>query len=1415
MASKLFLCLAATAFAAVPFIFFLKRRSRESNGGKEHKDTTANDGTARADSGIHISTEVHEMAISSGANKDEAANDRTTRADSGTPTSTEGHEISTSSEANKDATHTSTERHEMATSSGANKDAAANNGTAIGDSDTANDGTARGNSGTHTSTKVHEMATSSGCDYEVFLSFRGPDTRATFTDFLYTSLIDAGIRAFKDDEDLRIGEEFASELLQAINQSKISIPIFSNDYVSSTWCLKELIQMVKCRKTRGQKIMPIFYDVEPSEVRNQIGGYGKAFLSHENKKRYDEETILEWKAALKEVSFLKGWDLYNMPNRREGEFARNLTRKVFSELKKAYLVVSDCLVSVDNHVDAIMKMIGAQTSETRSIGIYGMGGIGKTTIAKVIYNQLFENFEGCCFLSNIREMSKPKGIECLQNQLISDILKKKCTDIRNIDDGIKIIKDRLLNKRVLLLLDDVHEKSQTDALIGKGDWFGKGSKLIVTTRNQELLDVLKVDCRYELTVMNPNQSLRLFSKHAFRRDSPLDEYHDQSIRAINIAQGLPLALEIIGSLLSCTKKKMWNDILEKLENVPHVEVQRKLRISCDALEVRQYHIFLDIACFFIGYDKDIVVHFWEKSKFFPVEAMEVLQNMSLIKITKENEVWMHDQLRDLGREMVRQKSNEKIEKQSRVWDPKQGMDLLRKFKGNKEVEALRLKFDHWQYRFTYEDIVGLSNLRFLAIDGSTENFHAEERLLWHELPSNVLPNNDFQQNSDLLPQLRWLSWHQIPLAFKITNFSMEDVVILDLSESEIRHDWKGWSHMKMMKNLKVLNLTSCNLLERTPTFSAPTNIERLILQGCKSLIKIDKSICQLKHLAYLDASSCQNLCWLPDELGGDLVSLEYLNLSQCISLERLPDSVWNLKSLIELNINWTRIKELPKSVGKLKNLKVVKICSSHISKIPGALWTIETLEEIDYDSDNLPGGRVKVGNCISRNQFLRILRLKLANIYTLPRLPQSLVSLELSWLYLDEFPDLSNLTNLKKLDLMFGPPDIEEMSNCSPGECPIPWWIEKLSKLESLRLHSYYVTTSPANLSFPPQLKSLRIECSNLVCLPMLPSSLSSLQLEGCDSLCSMGDLSNLKNLSSLQIDRAAIREIQGLGCLENLQDLQLKWLGQVKMLPDLSNLNKLRNLQIECCRNLVEIQGEVPRFLDGLKICSCFFLQKLPDLSILMGKTYVEIDDCDKFLEYACMSRQVLQLAGYEQLQVLPDLSDSDKLRHIQVENCCNLVEIQGELPQSLEELKISCCESLQRLPDLSSLKGLRRIDIEGCKKLKGEAIFGSAQRSQANLWENLRYLRICGLGQVEILPDLSNLNKLQHLQVEDCGNLVEIQDKLPQSLVELEIYYCKSLSNLPNLSSLNGLRRVEIDSCGKLNKEALSRCCSKRESN
>lgn len=144
-----------------------------------------------------------------------------------------------------------------------------------------------------------------GFDYDVFLNFCGQDTRHGIVDALYEKLKFAGISTFKDDEKLRKGDEI-KKLLQIVEQSKISIPIFSVNYASREWCLHELVQMVECWKGGAQKILPIFYHIEPSVVKEQRGAYGKAFLEHE--KKVAEETVEKWRKALTEVgSNISGW----------------------------------------------------------------------------------------------------------------------------------------------------------------------------------------------------------------------------------------------------------------------------------------------------------------------------------------------------------------------------------------------------------------------------------------------------------------------------------------------------------------------------------------------------------------------------------------------------------------------------------------------------------------------------------------------------------------------------------------------------------------------------------------------------------------------------------------------------------------------------------------------------------------------------------------------------------------------------------------------------------------------------------------------------------------------------------------------------------------------------------------------------
>jgi hypothetical protein len=151
-------------------------------------------------------------------------------------------------------------------------------------------------------------------NYEVFLSFRGEDTRKNFTDHLYYALVRVGIRTFRDDEELQRGKTISTELLNVIRGSRISIVIFSKGYASSRWCLDELVQIVDCKNTIGHTLLPIFYHVDPSDVRNQTGTFAEAFARHEKRFQSDMERVQRWRVALTDAANCSGWDLESVSN---------------------------------------------------------------------------------------------------------------------------------------------------------------------------------------------------------------------------------------------------------------------------------------------------------------------------------------------------------------------------------------------------------------------------------------------------------------------------------------------------------------------------------------------------------------------------------------------------------------------------------------------------------------------------------------------------------------------------------------------------------------------------------------------------------------------------------------------------------------------------------------------------------------------------------------------------------------------------------------------------------------------------------------------------------------------------------------------------------------------------------------------
>ena len=327
------------------------------------------------------------------------------------------------------------------------------------------------------------------------------------------------------------------------------------------------------------------------------------------------------------------------------------------------------------------------------LGIHGTGGIGKTTLAKALYDSIYKQFDGTSFL-NVGETSNPKtDLKHLQEKLLSEILEDDKIHWRNIEEGTAKIERRLGFKRVLIVLDNVDDIKQLNNLAGKCAWFGPGSRIIITTRDKHLLDLGEVEKRYEVKMLDEKESLELFCHYAFRKSCPESNYKDLSNRAMSCCKGLPLALEVLGSHLFKKNVDVWKDALDRYEKSPHGNVQKVLRISYDSLFRHEKSIFLDVACFFKGQRLDYVKTVLDASDFSSGDGITTLVNKSLLTVDYDC-LWMHDLIQDMGREIVKEKAYNKIGERSRLWHHEDVLQVLEDDNVRILLSTLFLDFYH-------------------------------------------------------------------------------------------------------------------------------------------------------------------------------------------------------------------------------------------------------------------------------------------------------------------------------------------------------------------------------------------------------------------------------------------------------------------------------------------------------------------------------------------------------------------------------------------------------------------------------------------------------------------------------------------------------------------------------------------------
>ncbi|CAN1306147.1 Disease resistance protein L6 [Linum perenne] len=1033
-------------------------------------------------------------------------------------------------------------------------------------------------------------------EYEVFLSFRGPDTRNQITEILYRFLIHSKIHTFKDDDEMRKGEGIWPALVKAINQSKVYVPILSENYAHSKWCLNELAEIVECRKKDNRRIiLPIFYMVDPRDVRHQSGPYQKAFQQHE--KMFDPSTIQSWKNALKEIGTLKGWHVKN--NDEQIAISDSVCEDVCSHVIKSNDLLDNTveLVGIDDHVNAVINSLSLDSIEGMvMVGIHGIGGIGVT----------------------------PE------------------------------------------------------------------SRFIATSRDIKVLRSLNEEqCRlYEVNYMDHDRSLQLFCKHAFRKDSPPREFDTLSRDIVSTAGGLPLTVKVVGSLLYREEVNIWEEKLAQLKETTEKEVIERLKISYNSLEHEAKQIFLDIACFFIGSEKEIVSYMWADCNFRPLSNINILIQRSMIKINESNEFHMHDQLRDMGRDVVRCENIDFPWMRSRLWSEDDIMEMLRDKKGTNQVKGILLNNSTSSvYHIKSESFMNMSEIRYLE----TSNY--------------VQLEGDF---SNLLPNLRWLSLcnygkeedfndHLLNLREPFTNLCMKNLVIF--------YSWGNIYTTQEARRLKVLDLSDCCEMKKVPEFpESGSSIEILDLSSFSEGEELN--IGKLRNLQVLDMQNSE-IRKITGGTIGMLTRLRELNVEdcECENLEQVLVDVEKLKCL-----------KILRTTGHTKSSE--KALAKRL--LPASLKELSTCSRVPDLSEMLELEKLTVLNChegldipetnkwwqLSKLHFLRLRNTKInnnlracANRFLLPSsLTELIINMggEFVWL-----PNLANLGNLVELH-------IDKCDN-----------LREIQGLEGLKsLTTLYISGSQCltHLDIASLLSFKKVQELTIRHCPLLTSltcsshgddqgrdlavavvdSLEQLRISGCTSLeldsIVLPHLSKFPRLYDLKLGGTINCEVLTIPeCLQELVILTLSNLRSTKVMNGLSKLRKMKYLSVKKSPCLREIEG-----LSECKNLKRICLKDCPSLEKF------QVSGLEK-LEFLRIER------GNKVLERLPSMSNLPRLQELALTGFTNLREI-GNIAdlKCLKMLNLEGCEALERLPvdQLSGLEELWLLDIIGCTKLKIDRI-------------------------------------------------------------------------------------------------------------